>query len=558
MLFYILLSFTLTKFLFHRSRTVPIIDTFFFYGQNRKKYLGSFKTKMSIFSKFIKRQSAGQSGEASKQVNLGDGLAERLDWLQNSFGHCSDVVFHEMTANETKMGIVYVKGMIDQKIFDENVLKPILAPGFATSKQEFFYKLLDLKQVSSIVSTVLTDMNTAVQNVLDGFILIIIEGESRMLAFPLTNFEKRQVSEPANENVIRGPREAFVEDISTNITLIRRRIKTPLLKMEEVRVGKFTQTKVVIGYIEGVCRQELVEEVRKRISNVDIDGVLGSSYLEESIEDNKLSPFPQAEKTERPDVVSAALLEGRVVIFVDGTPIPLIVPVNLYMFLQSAEDYYQRYYSGSWIRWIRMTFMLTSLLFPSIYIAVTTFHPEMIPTNLLISVASARENVPFPAFIEAIIMEITFEGLREAGIRTPKAVGQAISILGALVIGQAAVQAGIVSAPMVIIVSLTGIANFIIPHYDLAFTIRFLRFPIMFLAGSFGIFGVFTGLLFTYIHVVSLRSFGMPYLAPTAPMRFSQLKDIFIRAPWWSMSNRSTQLLQSNTQYSGINDDEED
>jgi spore germination protein len=515
---------------------------------------------MSLFSMFKKKQKANNEQRDSEvPVFLGGNFHDQMKFLRHSFQRSSDVIFHHLTANGTRLGVIYLQGMVDEALFDENILKPILENQFASTKEEFFYKLLDLKQVSAISSTVYLDMNKAVQSVLDSNVLIVIEGESRMLAFPFTHFDKRQISEPANENVIRGPRESFVEDISTNITLIRRKIKTPSLKMEQLLVGKLTKTKVIISYIEGVCKQDLVDDVKERLSQVQMDGVLGSSYLEECIEDHPFSPFPQTEKTERPDVAASALLQGRIVVFVDGTPIPIIIPVNFYMFLQSAEDYYQRYISATWIRWIRIAFLLISLLFPSVYIAITTFHPEMIPTSLLISVAAARENVPFPAFVEAFMMEVTFEGLREAGIRTPKAIGQAISILGALVIGQAGVQAGIVSAPMVIIVSLTGISNFIIPHYDLAFTIRFLRFPVMFLAGSFGMFGLMIGMLIIYIHMVSLRSFGMPYLAPTAPLRLSDLKDVFIRAPWWMMNQGGSQSFirsKCSTLFNG--EDEED
>jgi hypothetical protein len=411
-------------------------------------------------------------------------------------------------------------------------------------------------------TSILTDMLEAAENILDGKIIVFFEGDSRMIAFPLTNFEKRTSSEASNENVIRGPREAFLEDIHTNVTMIRRRIKSPDLKMEQLVIGKYTKTKVIISYLEGLCSDDLIEEVKQRISRIKMDGILASSYIEECIDDRPLSPFPQSQKTERPDVAAAALLEGRVVILVDGDPIPLIAPVNFYMFLQAAEDYYQRYFLTSFIRLARYGWLIVSLTFPSFYIAITTFHPEMIPTSLLLSVAASRENVPFPSIVEAFLMELAFEALREAGIRTPKAVGQAIGILGAIIIGQAAVQAGIVSAIMVIIVSITGIASFVIPGYDLGFTVRLLRFPIMILAGTFGIFGLMIGVILIYIHIVSLRSFGMPYLSPTAPLRTSDLKDIFFRAPWWLMQRRpsfsgSSDHIRSNVLKSTLEDDED-
>ncbi|MBT2729699.1 spore germination protein [Bacillus sp. ISL-75] len=492
---------------------------------------------MGIFSK-TKKQQESQSTYTHEQVFLGENFDVRMKWIRNAFQQCSDIAFHELTASQTRCGIVYLNGMVDQQLFDEQVLTYLVSEDFASSHKEFIHKILELNLVSSMSSSVLTDMQQAVHLVLDGYIFIFFDGDPRMLAFSLTSFEKRAISEPANENVIRGPREAFVEDIHTNITMVRRKIKSPSLKMEQLLIGKYTKTKVFIGFLDGICKTELIKEVKQRLGGIQMDGVLGSSYLEECIDDFPLSPFPQAQKTERPDVVAAALLEGRVVIFVDGSPIPLIVPVNFFMFLQSAEDYYQRYISSSFVRLLRYIFLLFSLLFPSFYIAITTFHPIMIPADLLLSIAAARDNVPFPAIVEAFIMEIAFEALREAGIRTPKAIGQSISILGAIVIGQAAVQAGIVSAPMVIIVSLTGIASFIIPHFDLGFTIRLLRFPIMILSGTFGIFGLMIGCLLIYIHMIHLSSFGMPYLTPAAPLRGSDLKDTFIRAPRWLMNHR--------------------
>jgi spore germination protein KA len=266
--------------------------------------------------------------------------------------------------------------------------------------------------------------------------------------------------------------------------------------------------------------------------------VLDSAYIEEFIEDSPYSPFPQVQNTERPDVVAANLLEGKIAIMVDGTPIVLIVPMTFWAAMQSAEDYYERFLIGTFIRWIRFVFFLIALLLPAIYVAISTFQPEMIPTNLLLSIAGAREASPFPALVEALMMEITFEVLREAGVRLPKQVGSATSIVGALVIGQASVQAGIVSAPMVIVVSITGIANFAIPRFNLAASIRLVRFPMIILAGTLGLFGIGIGLLGLLIHLSSLRSLGIPYLSPVSPLSVRGLKDVLIRAPHWAMKLR--------------------
>ncbi|GJM68872.1 hypothetical protein HMSSN036_10880 [Paenibacillus macerans] len=298
----------------------------------------------------------------------------------------------------------------------------------------------------------------------------------------------------------------------------------------------------MLAYVEGLCKPELIKEVQRRLSYLKMDGVLSSSYVEECIEDNPYSPFPQLQYTERPDVVSAALLEGRIAILVNGSPMVLMAPVTFPMLLQSAEDYYQRYVAATWIRWIRYFFVLVSLLLPSLYIAITTFHPEMIPAQLLIAVASSREIVPFPALLEAFAMELAFEALREASIRIPKSIGQAVSIIGALIIGTAAVQAGIASAAMVIIVSLTGIASFIIPHFDLGLSFRLLRFPIMILASLFGLYGIACGMILIYIHLVNLRSFGIPYMSSIAPLVTEDLADTLLRVPWWKMYKRPVQI----------------
>jgi len=308
--------------------------------------------------------------------------------------------------------------------------------------------------------------------------------------------------------------------------------------MKSMKIGSYTNTDVVIAYIEGLADHTLIEEVENRLQRIEIDSVLESGYIEELIEDNSYSPFPQLVNTERPDVAAANLLEGRVVILVDGTPFVLIAPISFFSLLQSPEDYYQRYMISSIIRILRFVFMVLSLLLPSLYVAVLTYHQEMVPTALLISVASSRESVPFPALVEALMMEVTFEALREAGVRLPKQVGAAVSIVGALVIGQAAVQAGLVSAPMVIVVAITGVSSFMVPHYTQGIALRMLRFPIILLAGTLGLLGVMLGVITIVVHLCTLRSFGIPYLTPIAPVKGRELKDALIRAPWWKMDTR--------------------
>ncbi|MBS4205465.1 spore germination protein [Lederbergia citrea] len=460
-------------------------------------------------------------------------LDDRLQWYREQLNLCSDVVYHTFVAGPNQhCALIFLQGMIDQKTIQEEVLNNILSLDKSESSKQFCNKIFTLKQFSVTNLNVLTTIQKGLQAILDGHVLLLVNGDHRMIEFPFSSFEKRAIEDAPNETVIRGPREAFIEDLGVNLTLLRRNLKTKKFKTELMEIGAETKTKIIIAYLHGVCEQQLVDEVKMRISQIKIDGVLGSNYIEEYIQDNPYSPFPQIQYTERPDTVSSSLLEGRVAIIVDGTPIVLLAPTTLFSLLQSPEDYFQRFIAGTWIRWIRYLFAFISLLLPSFYIAITTFHPELIPPDLLITIAASREVVPFPAFIEAFIIEVAFEALREAAVRVPKIIGQAVSIIGALIIGTAAVEAGIVSSLMVIIVAVTGISSFLIPQYDLGLAFRLLRFPIMFLAGGFGIFGIVCGMIFLYLHLINLQSFGTPYLSPVAPLDAKKLRDILVRAPW--------------------------
>lgn len=496
-----------------------------------------------------RRTLIGKSPQPASLPVISNDLTARLNWFRQKLNHISDVRFHEISLpGDIPCSFIYLSGMVDQKLFQEQILSPLLNEQAGLDANGLLHKIADLKQLPVSYLDTTANLPTALDSLFDGTIVCLIDNGPQMILIPMRSVQTRSIQTAQDENVIRGPKEAFVEDLDTNITMIRRRIKHPSLKFEQYQFGAYTKTTVVICYVEGICQQKLVDEIKSRLSQIDIDSVLGSSYIEEFIEDNPFSPFPQVQYTERPDTLCAGLLEGRAAILVDGTPIPIMVPVTLYMLLQSAEDYYQRFVAATWIRWIRFIFLLVSFLFPSFYIAVTTFHPEMLPPNLLITVSAARENVPFPAIVEASLMELTFEALREAGLRIPKAIGQTVSIIGALVIGQAAVQAGIVSAPMVIVVSITGIASFIIPHFDLGLTFRLLRFPVMIMAASFGLYGIIMCIILIYIHLVTLRSFGTPYLTPTAPMNAGDWKDVFIRVPWWLMKKRPQLYATTNAQ----------
>jgi spore germination protein KA len=498
--------------------------------------------KRSIFNKILKDiESANFMFPNVQNVDLNQELATNEKIFKEIFQECSDIVFRPIEVQgETKLLFIYIYGLSDSKTLDQVVLKPLMFDGLpdALGKVPKVEQIIEQQLIAIAQVQKESKILNMVNGILKGNIVILIDGVDKALVAELKGFEKRSVEEPSAETSVRGPRDGFTETLRTNTSLVRRRIRSVKLKMESMTIGEVTQTDIVIAYIDGIAPNTVIEEVRKRVQRIQIDGVMESSYIEEFIEDVTWSPFPQVQNTERPDVVCSSLLEGRVAIFVDNTPFVLIVPMTFWSGLQAVDDYYERSIYTTFVRLIRYTLYNIALLFPSLYVAIVTFHPQLIPTNLMISVASAREGVPFPTIVETLLMEFMFEGLREAGIRLPKPIGSAVSIVGALVIGQAAVQAGIVSSPVVIVVATTGIASFAVPRYNLGTAYRILRFPMLILAGTLGLYGIVVGIFFILIHLLKLRSFGVPYLSPVAPLILKNLKDVFIRAPRWSMTYR--------------------
>jgi spore germination protein len=475
-------------------------------------------------------------------VSISNTLNENKALLKEIFKASSDIVIREFQIEKGPAAlIVYIDGMVMGDAVDSAMQAIMVLEGNEDIIQQIQTHSLPVAQILAV-----DNYKDLLIGVLSGDTAFFVDGNPTALNLGLRGGEHRTVTEPQTESVIRGPRDGFNEVLRTNTSLIRRKIKSPKLKMKPMVVGLQTNTNIVISYIEGLADPDLVNEVVTRIEKIKIDGILESGYLEELIQDSGYSPFPQLQYTERPDTVAAALLEGRVAIITDGTPFVLLAPIVFWQWIQSSEDYYERFYIGSFLRILRLFLLFVALFTPAIYIAISTFHSEMIPTSLLLSIAASRESIPFPAVVEALIMELAFEALREAGIRLPKAVGQAVSILGALVVGQAAVQAGIVSAPMVIVVSLTGIASFSLPKYNAAISVRMLRFPLMIISSIFGLLGLVIGIMFIIGHMARLRSFGVSYLSPIAPLSIGDFKDVAVRVPWWAMKKRPAFLKNNN------------
>ncbi|WP_135548866.1 spore germination protein [Paenibacillus cymbidii] len=381
-------------------------------------------------------------------------------------------------------------------------------------------------------SAFVTDsVQTAIERVLDGHVVVFFDGWNRAVSYPANDTKTREVGEPVNESVVQGPREGTIENMDVNLAMLRQRVKSPQFKVEFRHAGADLKTRMAFVYLEHAVKPQVLAEFHSRLEGIEQVDVMETSHIEDWIEDVTYSPFPQHRYTERTDTAAAALLDGKILTLVDNTPMILITPATFVEFFGTSEDYYVRTVYATMIRFLRIGAFFIALLLPSIYIALSTFHPELIPTVLLLAILDTREGIPFPALFEALIMEITFELLREAGIRLPKPIGSAVSIVGALVIGQAAIQARIASPIMVIVVALTGIASFAIPHYEMGIALRVLRFPLMLVVGALGFFGLMAGFLVIFLHLCSMYTLGEPYLQSLAPLRVKDLRDVFVRAP---------------------------
>ncbi|MDI6879726.1 MAG: spore germination protein [Desulfitobacteriaceae bacterium] len=486
-------------------------------------------------------------------IPLTPSLPTNLSLLKERFQDSPDVVFREFTVGfepYPKALLVYINGLISSDVISTTILKPLM---FESLSEQYMLKkfqqisLLDFIQECAVPNSKVTKVNSLpdlIDGILSGNTAFVLDGFPTALVMDTKGWEARGVDEPDTEAVVRGPREGFTESIGVNTALLRRKIKDENLRFESLNLGRRSKTAVYIAYLQGVVNEKIVAETKSRLQRIDIDAILETGYIEQLIEDAPTSIFPTVGNTEKPDILAAKLLEGRVGIFVDGTPFVLTVPHLLIEAVQSPEDYYSRPYYATVIRLLRFIALGLATLLPSTYIALQSFHPEMIPTPLLISMAGAREGIPFPSYMEALVMGVIFEILREAGIRMPRPIGQAVSIVGALVLGQAAVEAGLISNAMVIVVALTAICGFVVS--SIADAIALLRLFLLLCSTSFGFFGLLMGLLFVYIHLLKLRSFGIPYLTPIAPGNLNDLKDVFIRAPFWSLLTRPQLLGQKN------------
>ncbi|MUT67011.1 spore germination protein [Paenibacillus sp. NEAU-GSW1] len=476
-----------------------------------------------------------------KETEISPILSMNIERLRTLMGGSSDFIIRELAfSNKARRGaLFFLDGMVDMQVLQENVIAPLLE---RTPEHEFKMSYLRSSVLENGEIQPAHQMQEAIEQILSGSALLLVDGASEGLTISLSGWEDRSVTESKTQSVVRGPQDSFTETLRTNTTLVRRRVKDTRVRVLSVKVGTLTKTDVAIMYLDQVADSALVQTIVQQLQSAKQDRVLEGQYLEQILlKDKQKTIFPTLYNSDRPDSIAAGIMEGKVAIIVDGTPFVLLAPSLFVDFIQSAEDYYQAVYYSNFIRMLRYIALCICMLAPSVYIALTTFHQDMLPTQLLLSLAAQREGVPFPAFVEAVLMEFTFEILREAGIRMPRTIGQAVSIVGTIVIGQAAVEASIVSAAMVIIVSITAISSFVIPSYSMSIPIRLIRFVFMAMAASFGFYGLMIGIFILIAHLCQLQSFGIPYMNPTAPYRKKMQNDAILRLPGVNNQSNSSE-----------------
>ncbi|PRS42534.1 spore germination protein [Bacillus sp. RJGP41] len=487
--------------------------------------MGFFKQKHRGINQHNKQQLQNSDSVGTKVFSS---IRDNVNYIKDFFYHSHDLMTYQFKFKQKECVVFYFETLVDPDRLDQNFFVPL-----AQCTNDDIGDSLILDHFPKSI-----DFHEITKKMLQGFSIIIKDGEQHVLLIDTASTNERSLEEPQNEKVVRGSHLGFVENIATNLNLLRKSIKNQNLFIQYVTLGEISNDRIAIVHMKGIANEEVVKKVQKRIKSISSDMIFSPGYFEEFIEDSTASPFPQMLNTERPDRVTANLIEGRIAIFVDGSPTVLIVPINFFSFYQSPDDYNSRAYIGTFIRVIRLCSFMLAITLPALYIAVIGFHFEILPEELVLAVRGAVDKIPYPPLIEALIMELTIELIREAGIRLPSAIGPSISIVGGLVIGDAIVKAGLVSNTMIVVVATTAIASYVVPSNEMSAAVRLLRFPMMMAAATFGFLGIVFGMMALLIHLCKLESFGSPYFAPIAPFRWKDLKDSIVRMPVWKMNSR--------------------
>lgn len=476
-------------------------------------------------------------------AKISTNLLENIDLLEALFVNCSDVIKRKFTIgheNKVDLYIIYIDGMVNKALLEEDAIKSLFYKMDDLPKENQFEYIKE-KGIRTADITELITMEDITQSVLCGDTVILVNGYDKGLKIASRSYPNRGVPETQSEVVVRGSKEGFSEVLIINRSLIRRRIKDTKLKVKPLKIGVRSKTDISLMYIEDIVEEGLLDEIERRMNDFVIDGIFDSGMLEQLTESKWYSPFPQFQATERPDKAASAILEGRIAVLVDCSPMVLLLPTTLNSFFQASDDYYTRWEIATFTRILRYIAAILTITLPGFYISVINYQSEMIPTALALSFAAARDGVPFSVVFEVVLMEISFELLREAGIRLPGPMGNTIGIVGGLIIGDAAVSANLVSPIIVIVVALTAIASFTIPNESFAEAFRLSRYMIIILSAFLGFYGFLLGVMLVIIHLAGLKSFGIPYLMPYVAADITphnETKDSIIRLPIFMQKRR--------------------
>ncbi|QBD87857.1 spore germination protein [Clostridium tetani] len=486
-----------------------------------------------------KNENNNISEDNTKEYVIKKSLKENIELFKNNIFPGDNTIIYRQFKNKNsqlKFCVIFIDGMVNTEIINENILPQLMNTNINSKSKNL---INCIKEEVLIVNEVKESnrLEDILSSLLMGKSILFIDGFEKVLILNTIQWEKRSIEEPQGESVVKGPREGFNESLITNISLIRRRIKSQELKLQFKEIGVRTKTTICIAYMDDIVNPKILKELENRLNKIDIEGVFSTGTMQELIRDNPLSAFNTIGNTERPDVVASKLLQGRIAILCEGSPTVLTLPYLFIEQFQVNEDYYDNFIYASVNRILRIIAFILTITIPAIYVAFTTFHKEMIPIKLAFSIYLAREGVPLPTSIEAILMVITFEIIREAGIRLPKHIGPTVSIVGALVLGDAAVNAKFVSAPIVIVAAIAGISELVL--YELRTAIVIWRFIFLILASILGLYGVIFAGMALVIQLMSIKTFGIPYMLKLIDLDKYNIVDATIRAPWWLLKYRT-------------------
>lgn len=500
---------------------------------------------------FVKKDKAANDKEKEDEgIAISKDLKRSLEYMKKvySIPNNGDIVLREfdIVIEKKPVGafLMFFDGMTDRMVINTNILTPLmlLSNLDIKSNEKDVLKYVDNHLLPHGQVKISRNYQEVIDEINFGGCGIFIDGMSFAFACDVKGWEHRGVDRPNTELVLRGPQEAFTEILRVNTALVRKILKDSDLIAEDISIGEKSKTACSMMYIKNIANEALVGEVRRRLKSIKVDYIQDTGELEQYIEDSTFLPTPQIIATERPDKVSSMLADGKVAVIMNGTPFVLVMPATFTSLIHSPEDTYVRFPYANFLRIIRIAGIILTLLLPGMYIAITNYHHEMIPTDLLLAIEVTREQVPFPSVVELLIMEFAFELIREAGIRIPGPIGPTLGIIGALILGQAAVAANIVSPILIIVVAVTGIGSFAIPTFALAFAFRLLRFAYIFLGAMAGFLGITLGIFIHGLLLLGAKSFGVPLMAPFAPRTSGAMTDGITRFPTWKMEDRADYL----------------